>query len=217
VSGVKYEVLDSTGKKVEQINLDPHIFDAQPIQSLVHETVVWQLAKRRAGTHKALTRTEMVASKKKPYKQKGTGRARAGSFISPLWVGGAVVHGPRPRSYETRVAKRARGQALCAVLSDKVRHNNLIVLDQLKFKEGKTREFSALLAKLKVTRGGVVVLLAGEKDDNLVIRSSRNLKAALPISVSGLNVFDLLRNKYLLCTREGVSRLEKRLAKLAQS
>lgn len=203
-----YKVINAEGKEVGTISLDPEIFDAAPAENIVHDVVVWQLNKRRAGTHKAIRKGEMKGGGAKPWRQKGTGRARVGSANSPLWVGGAVAKGPLPRDYTTRVTKRARCQALCAVLSEKARNSSLVVVDSLKVASGKTKDFVKILGKIGVNEQKTVLVC---KDDETIARSSRNVPKVLPLNAAGVNVFDLLRHKFLVCDREGIQAIEARL------
>lgn len=206
---LSWKVLNMEGKEVGTMDLDPEVFDAPIKANLVHEVVRWQLNKRRAGTHQALTRTMKEGGAKKPFRQKGTGRARAGSGISSLWVGGASVHGPLPRSYEHRLAKRTRRQALAAVLSSKAKASNLVVLDTLAIPSGKTKDMASVLVKLGVGQSKVVLLTA--KKDVQVERSSRNLNKIVTTEVAGANVYDLMRTKYLIGTKESILALQARV------
>ena len=146
---------------------------------------------------------------KKPWKQKGTGRARAGSGISPLWVGGASIHGPLPRCYDYRLPKRTRRQALASVLSDKVQAKQLIVLDSLVVKSGKTKDMAAALGKVGIDGQRVTVVTT--ESDVTVARSARNLPNVQLASVAAVNVYDLLRNEILVATKAGIEALQTRI------
>lgn len=209
MEALRWKVLDMQGKEVGSIDLDPEVFSAPLKKSLVHETVRWQLNKRRSGTHQALTRSMMKGGGKKPWKQKGTGRARAGSGISPLWVGGASIHGPLPRSYEHRLAKRTRRQALAAVLSSKAKEKQLFVLDKLSISSGKTKDFAKVLKNIGVA-GQKLAIVIDKADENLS-RSSRNLEHVLLADVGGINVYDLMRHKVLVSTKDGIMGLQARV------
>ena len=211
---LKYKMHDMSGKEVGSIELDPEVFGAKVHEAIVHETVRWQLARRRAGTHRALTRSMMKGGGKKPWKQKGTGRARAGSNISPLWVGGASVHGPLPRCYDYRLSKRSRRQALVSVLTSKVQDAKLVVLDKLQVPSGKTRDMASVLAKIGISEQDVVIVTASSEE--MVSRSSRNLSKVLALSVSGVNVYDLLRHKYVVSTQDGIKALQARVKQEAE-
>lgn len=210
MESISQKVTGADGAEVGSIELDPIVFDSFISEDLVHATVRWQLSKRRAGTHSVLTRTMMKGGAKKPWKQKGTGRARAGSSISPHWVGGAVVHGPQPRDYTTRVTKRARRQALVSVLSNKRAAGKLIIVDSFPItEERRTKSFVAFLKTIGLEdRSALLILDEGNKALEL---ASRNVAKVLPISVEGVNVYDLLRHDYLVMTKEGLQRLQERI------
>lgn len=209
MEAVKYRVLDMQGQEVGSIDLDAEVFGAEILASVVHETVRWQRAKARAGTHATLTKGMMKGGNRKPWKQKHTGRARSGSNTSPLWVGGAKAHGPQPRSYEFRLSRRARRQALVSVLSDKVKRSKLIVLDDLKIVQGKTKEMAAVLKSLGLTNKRAALVLPGKEP--AVWRSAGNLPNVFALPVSGVNVYDLLRHPYLVSTQAGVRAIEQRV------
>lgn len=209
MESIRYKVLNIGGDEVGEMELDPEVFNAKECRSLVHQTVRWQRACRRAGSHSVLSRGNMKGGGKKPWRQKGTGRARAGTRNSPVWVGGAVAHGPQPRDYSFRLSARSRRQALASVLSSKVKANELIILDELPIKEGKTREIVSILDKLGVK--DTSSLLVTPTKDEMLRRSSGNLKRSLALPVIGANVYDLLRHRYLLCTKESVSALVQRV------
>lgn len=209
MENVKYSVVNMGGKEVGSIDLDGSVFGAPVNESLVHQTVRWQLAKRRAGTHSTLSRSDMWASGAKPVKQKKTGRARAGSFVSPLWVGGAVVFGPKPRSYDFRLTKRTRRQALAAVLSEKTSTKMLRIVDEITMKTPRTGEFVEMLGKIGASDGGVAIVL-GDKNE-IVMKSLRNIPKVTLLPAAGVNVYDLLRHKYLVATKEGIKALEGRV------
>ncbi len=209
MEALRWKVLDMQGKEVGTIDLDPEVFAAPIKQQLVHETVRWQLNKRRSGTHQALTRSMMKGGGKKPWKQKGTGRARAGSIISPLWVGGASIHGPLPRSYEHRLAKRTRRQAMAAVLSYKAKEKQIVVLDKISVASGKTKDMAKVLKNLGVEARNFALVLNGA--DEAIVRSSRNLPNVLLADVGGINVYDLMRHKVLISTKEAILGLQARV------
>jgi large subunit ribosomal protein L4 len=205
------KVLTLEGKEVGTIELNPEVFGVTPNESLVHDTVRWQLARRRSGTHQALTRSMMRGGGKKPYKQKGTGRARAGSNISPLWVGGASVHGPLPRDYDYRLPKRTRRQALASVLSDKVLNSKLVVVDELSLKEAKTKLMAAALDKVGVAARNAAIIVSST--DDLVAKASRNLPKVIALTPNAANVYDLLRHDFLVISKDGVKAIEERVLK----
>ncbi len=204
----KYPVVDTSGKKVGEIELNPSIFGFESRPDLVHDVVVWQRNCARRGTHDCIHKGEMEASSKKPYKQKGTGRARAGGVDSPLWVGGAVAHGPRPRSYETRVTKRRRKEGLFSVLSDKVREKKLVVIDSFGIESPKTKSMEKILKN--VCQGSALVV--ADSDRVPVGVSTRNLKFAKYLDVAGVNTYDLLKKEYFVCSKEALEKLQKEIA-----
>jgi len=209
MDSVKVSVKDMSGKEVESLELNPAVFGIVPMASLVHQTVRWQRAKRRAGTHSVLTRSNMKGGGKKPWKQKGTGRARAGSNNSPVWVGGAVSHGPTPRKYDFRLPKRTRRQAMASVLSDKVSKDRLVVLKDLQIESGKTRDMAVVLKELGVAGKSAIILLA--QDNGGVRQASRNISKVMTLGVEGANVYDLLKHQYLVGTPEALLKLQDRL------
>ncbi len=208
---IKLDMVNMKGKSSGDVELSPAVFAAKVNRDLVYQTVRWQRAKRRAGTHSVLNRAKMKGGGQKPFKQKGTGRARAGSRNSPLWVGGAVTHGPSPRSYDFRLPSRTRRQALCSVLTSKVGSQQVVVLDKLEVKEGKTRELSEVMKNLGLT-GKKVVVLTAEKDE-MIWRSGKNIQRLLPLSVAGANVYDLLNAQCIVATKEALEGLQQRLTK----
>jgi large subunit ribosomal protein L4 len=169
-----------------------------------------QLASRRLGTAKAKTRSEVRGGGAKPWRQKGTGRARHGSRRSPLWVGGGVVFPPQPRAYGFRMPKKAWRQALRSALAAKVKDEKLIVLEELKFEAPKTKAALKVLNNLNVANAKTLVVLA-EKDEN-VTKSLRNLPGVSSMNTDGLNVYDILLHDHLLLTKEAVGRIEEALA-----
>ncbi len=214
MEALSFRVLDQKGKEVGSANLPASIFAAPVIEHAVYECVKWQLAKRRAGTHSALTRSMMDATGKKPFKQKGTGRARAGSSVSPLWVGGAVVHGPTPRKYGYKLPKSVRRAALLSVLTKKREDGQLTVVDGLSSSEGKTKEMIAVLNNMGLS-GKSVLVVAGTKESSedflKLSRALRNVSGASLVKVAGLNVYDILKHTHLLIAKEALELLENRL------
>jgi len=206
---ISIQVVNMDGKEVESLELDAEVFGVRPSPSVVHQAVRWQLAKRRAGTHSVKTRSFMKGGGRKPFKQKGTGRARAGSNTSPLWVGGAVVHGPEPRSYEFRFPKSMRRLALASVLSDKLKQARIIVLDRFDVASGKTAEMAGVLAKLGVDKSKALVIADGVTEATQ--RSAKNIPGLDLLPVAGANVYDLMRHDYLVSTKEGVLALQDRV------
>jgi large subunit ribosomal protein L4 len=155
-----------------------------------------------------LNRSKIQATNKKPYKQKGTGRARRGSDVSPLLVGGAVIFGPQPKSYETRLNKKMKKSALVSALTAKATKATLIVVDSLSV-DGKTKTFVKALSKLGVEKGGALVV-CGTRDENLE-RSTKNIQKVVNLAAEGVNVYDLVKHKYLICSKAGVEAITKRV------
>jgi large subunit ribosomal protein L4 len=188
--------------------LKEEIFGAKVLPHLLHQTVVMQLNNRRAGTASTKTKGFVSGGGKKPWRQKGTGRARAGSIRSPLWVGGGTTFGPRPRDYSYRLPKKARKQALLSALSAKNRDGKIIVLDKWELAEPKTKLMRKVLDDLKVTSALIIIAQSDER----VERSARNLPAVKVLRVEGLNVYDLLRHEHLILTEGSLRLIEERLA-----
>lgn len=208
VEAITWKVVNVEGREVGSMSLDAGVFGAEVKPHLVHDTVRWQLARRRSGTHQALTRSMMRGGGKKPFKQKGSGRARAGSIISPLWVGGASIHGPLPRDYDYRLPKRTRKLALISALTDKAQGGKLIVVDEIKA-SGRTRDMAAALKKLGLKRSERVTLVVTGADEKLA-QGARNIENVQILPVAGVNVYDLLRNEYLLGTKAAIEALQER-------
>ncbi|NLF25539.1 MAG: 50S ribosomal protein L4 [Deltaproteobacteria bacterium] len=215
VADLEQNVVDMEGQKVGAAALDACLFGAKVHGQLVHAVVRYQLAKRRAGTHSTLNRKGMRGGGRKPFRQKGTGHARAGSNTSPLWYGGAVAHGPSPRSYEFKLTKRVRRQALAAVLSDRKQNDKLVLVDKLSVSSGKTKELQEVLKKLGLAEQRVALVLPAAKASEevaLVWRAGRNLPRLQLLSVEGVNVYDLVRNQVVLSTTEAIAALQQRFA-----
>lgn len=203
------DVIDQKGVKIDTIELDDRIFAADIREHLVQRVVVWQLAKRRQGTASTRTRGQVRGGGKKPWRQKGTGRARAGSNRSPVWKGGGTVFGPHPRSYAFSLPKKMRRAALMSVLSAKLMENRLTVVDKIELDEPKTKIFLDTCKNMGVDDAKTLIVTP-EKDE-LLVRSSRNLYRYLVLPVEGLNVYDLLRFPRLVLLKETVPKIHERL------
>ncbi len=214
---VNAKVFDAAGKEKGVVSLAPAVFGTTVKAELVHGTVRWQRAKRRAGTHDVLTRSEIKGGKKKPFKQKGTGNARAGSSVSPLMVGGAVVHGPSPRSYEFRLSKKMRRGALSSALSAKTADEGLVVLEGMESATGKTRDASAMLKAMGLAKQKVLVIVPNEATEQREKFSLglRNIKGVTVTPSAGVNVYDLVNSSKVLCVRAALAELETRAGKSA--
>jgi large subunit ribosomal protein L4 len=193
---------------VSQPELNDQIFGVNPRPHLLHQAVVMQLRNRRAGTAATKSKGLVRGGGKKPWRQKGTGRARAGSIRSPIWVGGGTIFGPQPRDYSFRMPRKARREALLSALSLKNQDGKLIVLDKLELEEAKTKLMARALADLNVESGLIVLSQPDEK----IERAARNLPKIKVLRVEGLNVYDLLRYDYLILMEGALKLLEKRLA-----
>ena len=198
-------VVNMEGKEVGTIDLSDAVFGAKINEHLVHLAVVQQLANNRQGTQKAKTRSEVSGGGRKPWRQKGTGHARQGSTRAPQWTGGGVVFAPVPRDYSLKMNKKEKQAALRSVLTDKVQNNKLIVVDELKMDEIKTKKFAQVLTNIKAEKALVVL---GEKDKN-VMCSARNIegtKMALPETI---NVYDIMKAGTLVLTKDAVAKIEE--------
>ena len=200
-------VYDMTNNKVGDLELSEDIFGVEINEGLVHQAVVMQMASWRLGTHSTKTRADVRGGGKKPWRQKGTGRARAGSRRSPLWRGGGTIFGPHPRDYSFSMPRKQRRLALKCVLTDKVNAGNLIVLDELNFDEPKTKKFVELQKTFGVDECKSLFITA-ELIDN-VTRSSRNLQNAKAIAALQLNVYDILNSEKLFLTKDAVAKIEE--------
>ena len=205
---VMVQALDTNGLKMADIALDEAIFDAAAVPQLLHDVVKMQLANRRQGTASTRTRSDVRGGGKKPWKQKGTGRARAGSSRSPLWRGGGTVFGPKPRSYSYAVPRQVRAAALRAALSDKVRAGQFMVLESLSLEEPSTKAFKTLLEKLGVVGRALIITERVQRDDATSM-SCRNLPYLTLLPTQGLNVYDILRHDVLIMTKNAVSVVEE--------
>ena len=199
-------VYNMKGAEVGSLELNDAVFGVEVNEHLVHMAVVQQLANNRQGTQKAKTRSEVSGGGRKPWRQKGTGHARQGSTRAPQWTGGGVVFAPVPRDYSFKMNKKEKRAALKSVLSDKVASSKLIVLDELKFDEIKTKKFQAVLTNLKVEEKALVVL--GEKDD-VVIKSANNLPFVQTALPNTINVYDVLKAGTLILTKDAVAKIEE--------
>ena len=188
--------------------LNEVIFGANPRGHMLHQAVVMQLANRRAGSAATKSKGFVRGGGKKPWRQKGTGRARAGSIRSPIWVGGGTVFGPQPRDYSYRMPRTARREALLSALSLKKRENKIIVVDKFELEQAKTKLMVQALAELKVQSALLVI----SQPDVKIERSARNLPNLKVLRVEGLNVYDLLRYEHLILTEQALKTLEEKLA-----
>ena len=198
-------VYNMEGKEVGTIELNDAVFGAPVNEHLVHMAVVQQLANNRQGTQKAKTRSEVSGGGRKPWRQKGTGHARQGSTRAPHWTGGGVVFAPVPRDYSFKLNKKEKRAALKSVLTSRVLDNKLIVVDELKFDEIKTKNFKAVMDNLKVSKALVVIA----DNDEKVVMSARNIPAVKTAQVNTINVYDVLKGDTLVLTKDAVAKIEE--------
>lgn len=191
-----------------QIELNDAIFGVPVKPHLMHEVVVYQLAKRRAGTVKTKGRSDVAGGGKKPWRQKGTGRARAGTSRSPVMRGGGIIHGPQPRDYDMRIPKKVKRLALKMALSQKVIDDGFKVIDQFQLERIKTRDFAEILGRFDLRK--TLVVLPGH--DEMIEKSARNIPNVKILRSEGLNVYDLLNYHAVLLSRECVGKIEEALA-----
>lgn len=203
---LKVDVLNQKGKKVGDIELNETVFGVEVNDVVVHSALVNYLANQRQGTQSTKTRAEVRGGGRKPWRQKGTGRARQGSIRAPQWIKGGIALGPKPRSYKYTVNKKERRLAVLSCLSSKVLENELTVVDTLEMKEIKTKEMAKVLTNLKV-EGKTLILLA-EKNENIQ-KSARNIEGVKTTLVNTINVYDLLKYKNLVITLDTVKKLEE--------
>ena len=198
-------VYNMEGKEVGTIELSDAVFGVDVNEHLVHMAVVQQLANKRQGTQKAKTRSEVSGGGRKPWRQKGTGHARQGSTRSPQWAGGGVVFAPTPRDYSFKLNKKEKRAALKSALTSRVQENKLIVVDELKFDEIKTKNFKNVMDNLKVSKGLVVV---GDEDKNTVL-SARNIPTIQTAYTNTINVYDIMKAGTVVLTKETAKKIEE--------
>ena len=202
----KIDVYNIEGKKVNDVELKEDIFGIIPNEELVHSVIVNYLANQRQGTQSTKTRAEVRGGGKKPWRQKGTGRARQGSIRAPQWIKGGIALGPKPRSYSYKLNKKERRLAIKSCLSSKVIENELTVVDKFEFNEIKTKEVAKMLNNLKLE--GKTLILLPEKNE-IIQKSARNIKGVKTLSVNTINAYDLVNYKNLVVTLDTVKRLEE--------
>ncbi len=203
------EVYNQRHEPVSTVELDAAVFGVEVKEHLFHLMVRYQLAKRRAGTHDVKGRSEVSGGGRKPWRQKGTGRARQGTIRAAQWRGGGIVHGPTPRSHAIDVPKKVRRAALRAALSRRVEDGTLWVLDRIELEEVKTRRFQEIVDAFDWDK---VLVVLPVKDDG-ILRAARNIPGVAVLPVEGLNVYDVLRHRHLAVTAEAVPRIVERLGR----
>jgi large subunit ribosomal protein L4 len=202
----KVAVYNVDGKQVGELDLAEGVFGLEPNIHVLHSAVLLQQASLRSGTHDTKGRSEVRGGGRKPWKQKGTGRARQGSIRSPQWKGGGIVFGPTPRSYGFKLPRKVRRLAIKSALSSKVVDNQIIVLDQLSLSQPKTKDISKLLNNLKVSRKALVV--TADFDNNVAL-SARNIPGVKFVSAEGINVLDVIKHDQLIITKDAVAKVEE--------
>ncbi|MGE5417915.1 MAG: 50S ribosomal protein L4 [Acidobacteriota bacterium] len=205
----KVAIYNMAGAQVGEMDLNDSVFGIEPNEAVVHQVIKAQLANRRAGTHATKTRAMVRGGGRKPWRQKGTGRARAGSRRSPIWKGGGVTFGPQPRDYTIQLPRKVRRLALKSALSDKVKSENIIVVDQLNFDEPKTKRMAEVLGALKIEKKALVVTADGNAN---VVKSARNIPGIKPVRADFLSVYDLVAYDKLVITRDAVTKVEEGFA-----
>ena len=202
----KVDVLSVDGKKVKELELNENIFGIEPNENIVHSAIVNYLANQRQGTQNTKTRAEVSGGGRKPWRQKGTGRARQGSIRAPQWIKGGIALGPRPRSYSYKINKKEKRLAIKSILSSKVAEKELIVLDKLELKEIKTANMVKVLNNVKA-EGKTLILLPANNEN--VCKSSRNIEGVKTLTVDTINAYDLVKYKGLVVTEDTVKKLEE--------
>ncbi len=202
----KVALLNISGQQVGEMELSENVFGAVINQNVLHDVVKNYLANQRQGTQSAKTRAEVRGGGRKPWKQKGTGRARQGSIRSPQWIGGGVVFAPKPREYRYELPKKVRRLAMKSALSSKVQSENIIIIDELNMNTPKTKDMANILKNLSVEKKVLIVM--DEKNDN-VVKSANNLPGVTTTLVTTLNVYDILNHEKFVITKDAVHRVEE--------
>ena len=200
------KVLNQNGAEVSTLELDESVFGAEYREALIHQVVVAQLNNKRQGTKSTLTRTEVRGGGIKPWRQKGTGRARQGSIRSPQWTGGGVVFAPKPRDFSQKVNKVAKRNALVSALSAKLADGNMIVVDKIALENAKTKEMVAVMNALNVDKRALLVVTG---EDVAVVRAAKNIPTVTTMASELINVYDLVANEKLVVTEAAVKKIEE--------
>lgn len=195
------------GEKIGEIELNDNLFRAKINKHIVHQIVKRHLSEKRRGTASTKNRSEVRGGGKKPWRQKGTGRARVGSIRSPLWNGGGVIFGPDNRNYSYSIPKKMRLIALKSVLSGKAKNNDIIILQELKLENGKTRDITEIFSNLQIDSDKVLIII--EKEDERIRRAVRNLKDAMVITANKINTYDLLSHRKMVITKDALKIIEE--------
>ena len=206
---VKVKMYDMAGKEAGEMELSDSVFGREYNEALIHQAVVAQLNNKRQGTKSTLARAEVRGGGIKPWRQKGTGRARQGSIRSPQWTKGGVVFAPKPRDFSQKMNKNAKREALKSALSEKIRAGEFKVISELKLAEAKTKEMVKVLSALEINERTLLVLATA---DETVLRAARNIQSLETINASLVNVYDVVANKNFLITAEAVKQIEEAYA-----
>ncbi|BBU37842.1 50S ribosomal protein L4 [Aeribacillus composti] len=202
----KVTLYNQNGSAVGEIELNDSVFGIEPNKHVLFEAVIMQRASQRQGTHKVKNRSEVSGGGRKPWRQKGTGRARQGSIRSPQWRGGGTVFGPTPRTYAYKLPKKVRRLAIKSALSSKVQENNIVVLEDLVLEAPKTKEMAGILKGLSVDRKALIV--TGDENENVIL-SARNIPGVTVVTANGINVLDVLNHDKLVITKAAVEKVEE--------
>ena len=194
------------GENVGEVSLKDNIFNTKINKYLVHQAVKRYLANRRRGTASTKNRSEVRGGGAKPWRQKGTGRARAGTNSSPIWVGGGIVFGPTPRDYSFSLPRKMKVAALKSVLSDKLKNKEIIIVDNLLLEENKTNKLVEILKNLQALKKPLIII---EKEDNGILQAARNIKGTQILSVSKINTYDLINHEKIIITKKALKRIEE--------
>lgn len=203
----KIEIIDMQRQKVAEMEVDDRLLTAKGKSHLVYDVVRWQLAGKRSGTAATKERSAISGGGKKPWKQKGTGRARAGHSRSPLWRGGGTIFGPRPRNYSYALPRKVREAGLISALSSKYQEERLVVLDRFGLEGIRTRPFQEALKKLGISSALIVI----DEPDEVLEKSARNIPGVQVLKVRGLNVHDILRHEHLVFVRSSLEKVERNI------
>lgn len=206
LSMIALSVHNIKGENVGEVSLKDNIFSAKVNKYLVHQAVKRYLATRRRGTASTKNRSAVRGGGAKPWKQKGTGRARAGTNSSPIWVGGGVVFGPAPRDYSFSLPKKMKVAALKSVLSDKLSNKEIIIVDELSLKENKTSKIVEILKNLQAFKKPLIII---ENEDNGIAKAARNIKGTQVLPVSKINTYDLINHEKIIITKKALKRIEE--------
>lgn len=204
----KIDLYNMEGERIGEVSLSSKVFGEKVNEALLYEALKAQLASRRRGTASTKERSQVRGGGRKPWRQKGTGRARAGSIRSPIWKGGGTTFGPHPRDYSYSLSKKAKKKAIKSALSSKFKEKKILILDNIDLKEAKTKRMVNVLAKLG---SGKKPLLIVEEKNEMVRRAARNIEGVKVLSPNSLNVYDLLNHNKLILTKEALAKIEENL------